>query len=84
MKEASKSPKMRDEGSARAQVQSGPQESQTYKQRDTWGGGKYRDGPTGGLVGVEGAAQRGGIRKASRSPPPELEKLARAHEGGAL
>lgn len=80
------SPKMREEGSARAQAQSGPQKGlQTSKQRDT-SGDRDSDGPTGGLVGAEGA-ERGEMaprRLPGLPPPSERPSLAGPLEGGAL
>ena len=81
-KKSLKSPKMREEGSARAQAQSGPREFQMSDQRDTQGA-RDRDAPAGGLVGVEGAGVRRHRvrRRALTSSPPE--RLAQAIEGRA-
>lgn len=86
-KKSLKSPKMREEGSARALAQSGPWEFQMSEQRDTQGA-RDRDAPAGGLVGAEGAGvRRHRVRRhrvrgrARTSPPPE--RLAQALEGRA-
>lgn len=67
-----------------AQAQLGPQESQTNKQK-RYTGGQVHGWPNWWAGGSGGCgAQRGGVRRASRSPLPELQKLAGALEGTAL